>query len=1139
MLLWIALAISSAVGQTPASTSPAIPVESITAETVQTRLQAVDAIADIDEETRERLRNLYRQAAAAIEARSTFETVAAERQREIDTAESRLTAIKFELQQVQPINGPAANATLAELEPEIANRDLLWKETLGRLAALNAEPARRQARRLELPTLIATAKTRLGELKTQLESPAPDNEAAQATLARRTLLGAQSMALTAEIDALEKESVSYSATAALLPLQRDKAARNSERIEKEIRLFQQAMETRRIEKTGDDLKAARRESARAIPALESIATANQELAEKNLEVAQRLADVNREHLELRTKLEGISAERKRTIEKVDTVGLSDTFGVLLRSRRNELTVMRRTLQTSIVRPGEVRETRFHALELEDKRAQLTNPENAAFAYVESLNPPKGIDRAALESAAARLYEEQQVLLESGRKNYESLFETLVSVANVEKQLGDEINEYSDFIDERILWLRSQLPLSFTELSTTGGAAYWLFSPANWRQTAFTFADDAMRYPVFYIAFAIWFLAWFILQNRWRAIVKNNSTIAVRRDCRTMKPTLISLVASVGLALFAPVILGFFGWRMTQAEGASVFTIASGWGFLSAAAFMLPLFCLKQICRSEGIASNHFNWSESVRRLIQTTCYWLLLIGTPLALIVATLVNQPEEHFRSSLGRLCMLAFLAANIAAAHFVFRSKSPIYSRSRRPRSTGLFYRLRYVVYGGVLVVPVLLAGLAIAGYSWTASVLMGELLQSAWFALCVLVVSELGLRWMVIRHRILAKQQAERRREVQREQAQATQAANATQPTDAAPMPPPPVIHAVEEPQIDFWSLSLQMQKLLATGLIIISITGLWVIWSDVLPALRLFDEIELWEVAEGEKVHQITLQSFAIATAIAAFAIAAVWNLPGLLEFVLLQRLPLDAGARFAVVTLVRYAIAIFGIVFTLGQLHFQWSEYSWLVAAATVGLSFGLQEIFANFVSGLIVLLERPIRVGDVVTVDGVTGTVTRIQMRATTVTNWDQQEFIVPNKDIVTGRLLNWTLSSSRNRIVITVGVAYGTDVAAVREALLKVAAQNTHVLVDPAPVVTFEAFGDSSLDFVLRCHVADLSVRLETIHELHSGIDAAFKQAAIEIPFPQRDLHFRNNGDASPHDSNGKGQGVDRSLGGISQNAP
>jgi small-conductance mechanosensitive channel len=146
-----------------------------------------------------------------------------------------------------------------------------------------------------------------------------------------------------------------------------------------------------------------------------------------------------------------------------------------------------------------------------------------------------------------------------------------------------------------------------------------------------------------------------------------------------------------------------------------------------------------------------------------------------------------------------------------------------------------------------------------------------------------------------------------------------------------------------------------------------------------------------------------------------------------------------------------------------------------------------------------------------VTVGGVTGTVSRIRIRATTIVDWDQKELIVPNREFVTGQLVNWTLSDPVLRVVARVGVAYGSDTRLTIDLLYRVAAENADVLKDPAPRVIFNAFGESSLNFELRCYTSAVQLYRTIHHDLNMAIDDLFRQHSIEIAFPQRDLHVRS----------------------------
>jgi potassium efflux system protein len=242
-----------------------------------------------------------------------------------------------------------------------------------------------------------------------------------------------------------------------------------------------------------------------------------------------------------------------------------------------------------------------------------------------------------------------------------------------------------------------------------------------------------------------------------------------------------------------------------------------------------------------------------------------------------------------------------------------------------------------------------------------------------------------------------------------------------------------------------------------------------------------------------------------------ALFAARHIPALLELTLLQRLPLSRASRYAVTTLTQYIVAMVGLVISFKALGLQWSSIQWLVAALSVGLGFGLQEIVANFISGIILLFEQPIRVGDVVTVDGTSGTVSRIRIRATTIVSWERQELVIPNKTFITGQLINWTLSDTVTRVFISVGVSYESDTRKAMELMAEAAAEHPKILTEPPPRISFEGFGDNALTLKLnmRAFLNEVDARLQTITELHQAILDKLRAAGIEIAFPQRDLHL------------------------------
>ena len=227
---------------------------------------------------------------------------------------------------------------------------------------------------------------------------------------------------------------------------------------------------------------------------------------------------------------------------------------------------------------------------------------------------------------------------------------------------------------------------------------------------------------------------------------------------------------------------------------------------------------------------------------------------------------------------------------------------------------------------------------------------------------------------------------------------------------------------------------------------------------------------------------------------------------------LSKSTLDLGTRSAIGTMVRYVIILIGLMVIIQSVGINLSALTILAGALGVGIGFGLQNVTNNFISGIIILFERPIKVGDRIEVGGISGDVVNISMRATTVVTNDNISVIVPNSEFISLQVINWSHNDRNVRFNIKVGVSYKEDPEKVKDILLSVAIDNLSVLENPAPDVIFDEFGDSSLNFILRVWTTKLIQKPDTLKsQLYFEIFKRFRDKGIEIPFPQVDLHLKN----------------------------
>ncbi|MGK0362481.1 MAG: small-conductance mechanosensitive channel, partial [Bradymonadia bacterium] len=283
------------------------------------------------------------------------------------------------------------------------------------------------------------------------------------------------------------------------------------------------------------------------------------------------------------------------------------------------------------------------------------------------------------------------------------------------------------------------------------------------------------------------------------------------------------------------------------------------------------------------------------------------------------------------------------------------------------------------------------------------------------------------------------------------------------------------------------------------------GVALIWGVDEGAIRLLGAVSIFGQGKGA----ISLLDLGSGLFVLGITVLVLRFIPRLFKMTLFRAITLDEGIEYAIITITRYVAFFIGLVAVFSALTVNFEKLGWLVATLGVGLGFGLQEIVSNFVSGIIILVERPVKVGDFVSIGALDGRVLNINIRSTTLLSLDRREFIVPNKDLITKDVTNWTRTDRVVRITVPIGVAYGSDVPRVI-ALLDAAARGIPgVMQIPSPEVLFMAHGDSSLDFEVRVHVPDPHQRFTVLNAVNSAINATLAKSGIAIPFPQRDVHL------------------------------
>lgn len=1094
-----------------------MPTATITLELITTQRLAAEQMPDLKDEVKAQLTKYFLRATESITQKADIDKRIGELKAEKENGPTLIAEHRALLTQPPPKSEPEypLGATVAELDQLRLADDEKAAEARRHMEAWEARTKVRAEKRPQMPALIETKRKELGDAEKAISSAAPDGELPVLRDARRLDQEAYILLLRSQLELYRVEQIRYEALNELFPLQRDVLTRAKNSIDKRIELWKTVMADARRDESARQAREAREKLRNAHPTLRDLAEDNSRLTLRRKELQEFLQTKIKELSDANAVLAGVEEKFKNVTEKEKRAGLTTAVGLLLRNQRSHLPAAYGYRRQQQAAEQDIVRLQTEQMPLEDDRADLGDIEVCVEKSLSLI--PIDIDaNGELRQMTLELFSDRRHYLDDLLADYDSCLQTLAETDVTCRRLETTIREYESYIDERVLWIRSATAVDVGFMEKTWASSQSFMTHRQWVPLVEFLVHDAQVYWPLYGLVLIAFGLIIGFSRRMRHFVSELGDTAQKQLDAGIPLTLLATALTVVMATAWPMLLWFVGLRLSYADLnlASALSLA----FLLCAAALWLVDSFRKLCRKRGVAESFLGWPQPIVRSLHAHLLLYVAGGIPLGFIVGTASRLDDGTSTDSVGRLAFVSFCLLLAVMLRRIVRPSGAIIGDLLRSNPNSMMYRLRWLWYPVAVGSPLCLAVLALMGYQYTAEQLMIRLQLTLVLSIVLLITYTMLMQWMLAAKRSLAMKQARARR------AAALAAAQRETDDDGSEFSP---IQATEPPQVDLSLLNQQMLRLVRGTACILFFTIGWGIWGQVVPALQVFSRIELWSVvvettqravadAEGAAVREITtmepvtLGHLLFSALVFSVAVLASRNLPGLLELAVLQKLPMDHGGRNAITTLCRYAFMLGGCIIGCNTIGIRWDSVQWLVAALTVGLGFGLQEIFANFVSGLIILFERPVRIGDVVTIDSVTGCVSRIQIRATTITDWDRKEYIVPNKEFVTGKLLNWTLSDKTNRVVVKIGVAYGTDTENALAMLQQIADEHPLILNDPPPVVGFEGFGESSLDLVLRCFLPNLDNRLKVTTQLHVTINRQFKEAGIEIAFPQRDVHVR-----------------------------
>lgn len=972
-----------------------------------------------------------------------------------------------------------ANTEAPQLEEQLSSRGnqlSAWQEARG---AANSRAIAALTRPERAPLEIGQNQARIQQINDTLKADKTDGTPLSPE--RRDQLNAELAALQALNELRRQELANNNLLQDLGSSQRDLLDERIGRMEKDVQALQSLINQKRLaqsEATYAELSRNANINHGGLLAKEG--EANLKLSNDLLRTTDRLNELTQRNLETKQKLDTLNQNEEALHEQIEVLRGSLLLAKILFRQKMALPVV----ETDATLADNVADIRLYQFELAQQREQLKDPA----AYVDQLLASQPATDSQISPQQRddllQLVRTRSDLIEQLNRELNVLLNEAITLQMNQQQLFDTAKHLRTTLEEQLFWIPSNKPMDLDWLKAAPRQIEQQVGHVPWTSVLKELGAGLLKRPLIFLPLLLMMgvLLWRRREITQRLAKLHRDVGHYQRDNQLNTP--LALLFNLLLALPGTLFLALCGYALqSDARGQNAYL---GAALIDMAAAWLVLYTTYRVLSPGGVAELHFGWARPQVAFLRKQMRHLGLVVLALVGVAGFTENQPIIPENDVFGNLVLLTgYLMMCWLLAKVLLRGPA---SGNASPLSLliGLLFTL--LPLGMVVALGL--------GYYYTTLKLSGRLVETMYVLLFWVVIEATLVRGLSVAARRLAYQRALTKRQT----AQADGGSDGETP---------------EAPVLDIEQVNQQSLRLIRLTLFGLLLGSLYWVWADLITVVDYLETIKLYQFSSGSGATAtqvaISLRDLLASLLVGAITVVLARNLPGLLEVLVLSRLKLAQGSAYAATTLLSYVIYGFGLVTSLSILGVSWDKLQWLVAALSVGIGFGMQEIIANFISGLIILFERPVRIGDMVTVSGVSGSVNKIRIRATHILDADRKVVVVPNKTFITSQLTNWTLGDTVTRLVLKVGVGYGSNLELVRKLLYQAANENPRVMHDPEPLVLFQSFGESTLDHDLVIHVRELGDRSRATDEINRRIDELFRQNDIDIAFRQVDVFVKN----------------------------